>query len=104
MSKSSKLRKSAREQECMIRIPSVCNFNNETTVLAHLNGSGTGTKYGNSSEAGNLLGAFACSDCHDLVDHRRRSVYSNDAIHLMHLEGMVRTIKWWIDHGYLEDV
>lgn len=39
------LRKEAKGRECQVRLPGVCNFNSETTVLAHyrmagLNGVG----------------------------------------------------------------
>ena len=33
---SKKIRNSARGQDCTLRIPGVCNFNPETTVLAHV--------------------------------------------------------------------
>ena len=36
----SKLRKSAKGQLCLVRLPGVCNHNAETTVLAHLGGAG----------------------------------------------------------------
>ena len=28
-------RKEAKGRECMVRLPGICNFNPETTVLAH---------------------------------------------------------------------
>ena len=59
------LRKLAKGKPCMVRIPSVCNHNPETTVLAHLGGGGMGMKHPD------LLGAWCCSDCHDVVDGRR---------------------------------
>ncbi len=40
----SKLRKSVRGWDCTVRINGVCNFNPDTTVLAHLNGAGMGMK------------------------------------------------------------
>ena len=63
------LRKEARGRECQIRIPGVCNGNNETVVLCHLNnkrlfGVGTGQK------VPDIFGAWGCSSCHDAVDGR----------------------------------
>jgi len=49
----SKLRKSAKGQECLVRIPGICNRRTETVVLAHLNGGGMGMK------ASDLHGLFA---------------------------------------------
>lgn len=89
---SAKLRKSAKGQECQVRIPGICNGNNETTVLAHLNGGGAGTKHSD------LMGAFACSTCHDEID-RRTMLYLADYVKLAHLEGMVRTQQYWLDSG-----
>lgn len=97
-----KLRDSAKGQVCNIRIPGVCNHDKDTTVLAHLNGSGTGTKYGNEYEVLDVLGSFACFDCHDAVDGRRRTMYSPDVLEFMHMQGMVRTIIWWAENGYIE--
>lgn len=67
--KSSPIRKSARGEECTIRLPMVCNFDVETTVLCHSNkvedGKGMGLK------APDHRAAYGCSACHDVVDGRR---------------------------------
>jgi hypothetical protein len=91
----SKLRKSAKGRECQIRIPGVCNFNPETTVLCHLNGGGMGMKHPD------LFGAFGCSDCHDWVDGRTSSApnayrqeYLSDAI--------FRTQAIWLKEGLIK--
>ena len=60
----SKLRDSARGQECQVRLPGICNFDRATTVLAHLNGGGMAMKQSD------LFGAYSCSSCHDIVDGR----------------------------------
>lgn len=91
---SKKLCDSARGQQCMVRIPGVCNHNPETTVLAHLNGGGMSTK------KSDLFGAFCCSSCHDLLDGRRKPFgYSREDIELMHRQGVERTQQWWLDNG-----
>lgn len=58
----SAITKSAKGETCTVRIPNVCNFNPETTVLAHKNGGGLSTKH-NDIEA-----CYACSDCHAWLD------------------------------------
>jgi hypothetical protein len=90
-----KLRKSARDQDCQIRIPNVCNFNPETTVLAHLGGAGMGTKQND------IHGAFACSACHDAIDGRVITKYDSEELELMHLEGVIRTQQIWLKMGLL---
>lgn len=96
----SRLRKLAKGQDCQIRIPSVCNFNNETTVLCHLNGSGTGTKYGNAEPAEDMFGAWGCSACHDAVDKRNNNHNHNyHMIMLWFYDGVIRTQKHLIKMG-----
>ena len=87
------LRKSARGQECQVRVPFFCNGNNETVVLAHLGGAGMGTK------SHDIHGAFACSACHGVIDGQINSTYSREELKLMHLEGIIRTQKIWLEMG-----
>lgn len=89
----SKLRQSARNQPCFVRLPGICNYNPETTVLAHLGGAGMGRKHND------LFGAFACSACHDNLDGRVRSIFSRDYLKQAHFEAMQRTQQWWLDNG-----
>lgn len=84
-------RKEARGKECMVRIPGVCNFNPETTVLAHYRIAGY---CGSSLKPDDDLGAWACSACHDVIDGRiavKYHPYSRDQLRLFHAEGVMRT-------------
>lgn len=90
-----KLTKSAKGKDCMVRLPGVCNFNPETTVLAHLNGGGMGAK------KHSLLGSFCCSSCHDEVDRRTR-IFTKEFAELAHRQGVERTQQYWLDNGYIE--
>ncbi len=90
-----KLRKSARGQDCQIRIPGVCNHNPETVILAHLNGAGMGTKHAD------IHGSYACSRCHAVVDGEKHRNYSPDILKLYHLEGVIRTQKIMLDQGLI---
>ena len=95
----SRLRDAARGRECQVRIPGVCNGNTETTVLAHyrmLPDCGTAIK------PIDLIGAWACSDCHDAIDGRSKTAYTREQLDLMHLEGMVRTIVALNKRGMLK--
>ena len=83
------LRKQAKGRGCTVRLPGVFNHNSETVVRAHIrmpNISGMGLK------ADDLLGAWACSACHDAIDRRAHTDLDRDYVRLAHLEGMVRTI------------
>jgi Protein of unknown function (DUF1364) len=90
----SAIRKSARGQDCTVRIPGVCNFDPATTVLAHINGGG-GMKSGDNE------GAYCCHDCHSVVDGRAKSIHDPNLIKLWHFEGVMRTQKILIANGLM---
>jgi len=94
----SKLRKSARNQECNIRIPYVCNHDESTTVLAHLGGAGMALK------RDDMEASFACSACHSIVDGAVKSVYTVVELKLMHHEGAMRTRDYWRKNGMIKTV
>ena len=92
----SKLRKSARGQQCLVRIPGICNHNSETVVLAHLNGGGMGRK------KSDLQASFCCSDCHDAIDRRTRTSFLVGELELMHRQGVERTQDWWERNNFIK--
>ncbi|WP_286237966.1 nuclease domain-containing protein [Neptuniibacter halophilus] len=67
MIKSKALRDSARGENCTMRLPGVCNFNPETTVLAHVP-CGMG---GMGMKGPDQISVYACSSCHDALDNRQ---------------------------------
>lgn len=97
----SKITEFARDRECTIRIPGICNHRRETSVWCHLGGSASGRGYG--LKAPDLLGAIGCSDCHDAVDNRRPLPigFTRDDIRLMHYEGHARSVVLLIEAGVI---
>lgn len=99
----SKITESARGEMCQIRIPGVCNGNPETTVWAHANGSAAGKGIGMKSP--DILGAYACSFCHDEYDRRnnrsRLGGHTRQAIELMFWQGHARSVRILLDKGIL---
>lgn len=80
------IRQAARGQECQVRIPGICNFNPETTVLAHRPGGPMGGKNPD------YQGAFCCSACHDIIDYRAsENKFSRDEVTIWFYEGVFRT-------------
>ena len=65
----SKITKSAKGEDCALRLPEICCFNPETTVFAHINTviKGTGTK------SLDIHGIYACWKCHDVIDGRNNN-------------------------------
>jgi len=93
-----KLRKLARGQECLVRIPLICNGNPETTVLAHLNMSGIS---GRGIKSPDIFGAYCCSSCHDEIDRRTQYINTND-VAVMFYEGIFRTQYKLIQDGVIK--
>lgn len=92
------LRKEARGRECQVRIMGVCNFNPETTVLAHYRMAGLN---GVGMKPNDLFGAWACSACLDAIDGRVRTELSREELRLAHAEGILRTQQALIREGKL---
>lgn len=83
------LRDYARGQECQIRMPG-CDGGGETTVLAHYRLAGycgTGIKPDDLA-----FGAWACNNCHCIVDGRSGNDVDRAEARLAHAEGVMRTI------------
>ena len=82
----------------MIRVPTVCSGNPDTTVLCHIRMVGIS---GAGLKAPDVLATFGCSECHAVCDGQRKSDYSAEQRRLMLLEGMCRTQNWLISEGVL---
>lgn len=93
------LRKLAKGMDCQVRLPGICNFNPETTVLAHYRLAGT---CGTGMKPPDLLGAWACSSCHDAVDGRATAP-GELLTRLDFAEGCLRTINELIKRGKLSN-
>lgn len=65
----SKIRKSARGEDCTLRIPGVCNGNPETVVLCHcypIGGQGKNKSF--DGIADDMNGVYGCYECHTHID------------------------------------
>lgn len=90
------LRKLARGQDCQVRIPAVCNFNPETTVLAHLrraNVAGAGQKPPDS------CAVWACSACHDAIDRRAHTHIPLSELAEFILDALIRMLAIYHRRG-----
>ena len=91
-----KYTRSARGQDCTVRVPGCCNFNPETVVFAHLPGGGMGAK------SLPIHGAYCCSSCHDVVDGRVQTEFTDTEIQLWFLHAVIRTQILMINDGTLK--
>lgn len=90
------LRREAAHRTCMVRMPGICTHREDDCVLAHLQ-TPAGVR-GMGSKAHDLLGAWACSACHDEYDRRTRRL-DVDQARLWFYEGVIRTQQQLIDEG-----
>ena len=90
MASSSELRTFARDAECTANIPGFCNYNQETTVLAHYRPG----FFGGAMKPQDILGAHMCSSCHDIVDGRnnKHDFTEEDLTAIFH-SAIVKTLK-----------
>lgn len=91
---SQKLRASAKGQLCTLRT-CICNYDPETTVLAHLPSPIKGM--GNKGDDWHAV--FACSACHDAMD-RHSPVEMNWPA--MRLRALRETQRIWFEMGLLK--
>jgi hypothetical protein len=92
----SKIRRSARDKDCLVRVPGYCCFDNSTTVHAHRNGGGMGMKHND------IFGARACNVCHDIIDGRLKTEFTSNEISIFHYEGIFRTQEELIEEGLIK--
>lgn len=92
----SKITASAKGEDCQVRLPGVCNFNPETTVLAHLNGGGMGMKHLD------IHASYCCSACHDAYDARVTTSMSRHQLNLWFMDGILRTQVILLEKGLIK--
>lgn len=94
------LRDAARDKPCQVRIPGVCNGQNETTVLAHIGIAGT---RGMGYKGPDLAAAWCCSDCHNVIDSRvpHPAGLTKETIRGYAMDGVLRTLTYISTSGTL---
>lgn len=95
MIRSQKVRDAARSETCTLQIAGVCNFDPETTILAHL----PHETHGMALKASDLSACFACSDCHDVIDNRVPGMLSQAEREWYMRRAMVRTLERLVEKG-----
>lgn len=95
----SKIRESAEGVPCQIRMIGICNHDPRTTVWCHANGSAAGK--GNGMKSHDLLGAYGCSNCHDVYDRRTNTDTPRVEVENAFWEGHARSLVLLIERGII---
>ena len=98
MIRSSKLRSSARDEECTLHIAGVCNYTPSTTVLCHL----PDESHGLAQKATDLSACYGCSACHDVIDGRKPHVFLPGERDWYLRRAMVRTWTRFVEKGLVK--
>lgn len=93
----SKITKSAKGEQCTLRIPGVCEGRTETVVFCHAPYPNRG-----GMRDQDFWGAYGCVDCHDFVDGRvdnlvgfhMTAVYWMPAIHETQMKLHEKGLLW----------
>ena len=88
---------SAKGEECALQIFPYCNHNPETTVTCHINCEDKGW----ALKSPDWWSVYGCSDCHDIIDGRRKTDLSKAIINDCIMRGLYRTIKRKIEKGLI---
>ena len=94
----SKLTEGARGEDCTLHIYPYCNGNNETVVTCHINCEDKGW----SLKSPDFWSVYGCSDCHDVIDGRKKTDLSKDVINDCIMRALYRTMKRRIEQGLIE--
>ena len=92
------MRDSARGKPCTFNIVGVCSYNAETTVLAHL----PDESHGMSRKSDDLSTAYACAECHNVIDGRAPHHFEPGEKDWYMRRAMVRTWRILVDEGVVQ--
>lgn len=97
MTRSHKLRESARDEQCTMGSP-MCNGNPETVVLCHSDFHEHGR--GMNLKASDLMSFYGCSGCNYWLDvESKRTGVSNDERRLYFYRAWARTLERMREKG-----
>ena len=95
--RSKHITSAARGEPCCVRIAGVCNYDETTTIFAHL----PDESHGMARKSDDLIGAFSCSACHDAIDGRAWSLEFEDHRERYMRRAMARTWRRLVEMGVI---
>tara|TARA_R110000868_G_C10972546_1_gene770359 strand:- start:19258 stop:19554 length:297 start_codon:yes stop_codon:yes gene_type:complete len=92
--KTSKIRRSAKGEDCTLRLGNCSS--SETVVLAHI-----GKDKGVGIKCADYMAVYACYSCHDIIDSRAKSSFTYDELNTEKLRALEETLGILINKGLL---
>lgn len=88
----SKLRESARGEECQVRLPGICKWLPEYTILSHYPGMAGGK--GRSIKSIDVCGCYSCTACDAVIDRQIKPPdgWTYQDVQIAWFEGHMRTL------------
>lgn len=97
----SKIRESARNEECQVRLPGICTFDPAKTIWSHARW-GAGGK-GGALKAIDAAGAYACTACDAAFDQLQGAKHlTREQIDLDWFHGHLRSLVILKEKGLLK--
>ncbi|PXW23393.1 nuclease domain-containing protein [Paraburkholderia caballeronis] len=90
--RNKRIRESARDEECLVRLPGICMHGTAATIWSHYRGSAGGK--GGALKSDDLCGAYACTACDAAYDGQQpppAGMTYADVVAAWH-EGHIRSI------------
>ncbi|WP_299942145.1 nuclease domain-containing protein [uncultured Microbulbifer sp.] len=93
---NTKLRQTARGEDCTLRLYPHCNSNPETVVLCHLPSNS-----GLARKSPDWWGVYGCNCCHDVIDGRCKTEIPKVEIERSKLRALYETHTRMRDKGLI---
>ena len=93
-----KITKSAKGENCSLRIYGVCSFDDSTVVFAHA----PSVKKGWGIKSPSFWGCYACHKCHDYIDGRVKTGLNKDQLCGLIMPAIFETQNKLIEKGLLK--
>jgi hypothetical protein len=97
----SKIRQSARDEECTVRLPGVCRWLPEYTILSHAPWGSAGK--GRGIKSLDVAGAYCCTACDAVIDRQAKPPegMTREEVELAWFHGHMRTLVRFKDKGLI---
>lgn len=98
----SKIRESARNEDCTVRLPGVCKWSPEYTVWSHAPWAAGGK--GRAIKAIDLCGCYACTACDAVIDRQAKAPegWSRQEVELAWFMGHLRSLVILSEKGLVK--